>query len=52
MEGIDTTAATVRMSQNLGVKMPITNVTHDILHKNLSVDKAVSKLMERDAAPE
>ena len=52
IEGIDTTAATVKMSQNLGVQMPITKVTYDILHNNLSVDKAVSKLMERDAAPE
>ena len=52
IEGIDTTAATVKMSQDLGVQMPITKVTYDILHNNLSVDKAVSKLMERDAAPE
>ena len=51
-EGINTTAAARAMAAELGVEMPITEVTYGILFEGMSVDKAVAELMGRAPTPE
>ena len=51
-EGINTTAAARAMAADLGVEMPITDVTYRVLFEGMSVDKAVSELMGRAPTPE
>ena len=51
-EGINTTAAARAMAAELGVEMPITEVTYRILFEGMSVDKAVAELMGRAPTPE
>ena len=51
-EGINTTAAARAMSAELGVEMPITEVTYRVLFEGMSVDKAVAELMGRAPTPE
>ena len=51
-EGINTTAAARAMAAELGVEMPISEVTYGILFKGMSVDKAVAELMGRAPTPE
>ncbi len=51
-EGINTTAAARDMAAELGVEMPITEVTYRILFEGMSVDKAVAALMGRAPTPE
>jgi glycerol-3-phosphate dehydrogenase (NAD(P)+) len=51
-EGVYTTAAALRMSQNLGIDMPITQVTYRVLFKGLAVKQAVSELMGRPPTTE
>ena len=51
-EGINTTAAARAMAAELGVEMPITEVTYSILFEGMSVDKAVAELMGRAPTPE
>ena len=51
-EGINTTAAARDMAAELGVEMPITEVTYRILFEGMSVDKAVAELMGRAPTPE
>ena len=51
-EGINTTAAAHGMATELGVEMPITDVTYRVLFKGMSVDRAVAELMGRAPTPE
>ena len=51
-EGINTTAAARDMAAELGVEMPITDVTYRVLFEGMSVDKAVAELMGRAPTPE
>ncbi|MBI4200350.1 MAG: NAD(P)-dependent glycerol-3-phosphate dehydrogenase [Chloroflexi bacterium] len=51
-EGVDTTAAAVRMAEQLGVEMPITRATFRILFEGLSPQEAVNQLMGRAPRPE
>ena len=51
-EGINTTAAARAMAAELGVEMPITEVTYRVLFEGMSVDRAVAELMGRAPAPE
>ena len=51
-EGINTTAAARAMAADLGVEMPITDVTYRVLFEGMSVDKAVAELMGRAPTPE
>ena len=51
-EGINTTAAARDMAADLGVEMPITEVTYRILFEGMSVDRAVAELMGRAPTPE
>ncbi len=46
-EGVDTTAAAMRLSREHGVEMPITQATYSVLFEGLSPQKAVTALMER-----
>lgn len=47
-EGINTTVATRKMAQELGVEMPITEQVYQVLFEGLEVAKAVPALMERE----
>ncbi|MBI4298890.1 MAG: NAD(P)-dependent glycerol-3-phosphate dehydrogenase [Chloroflexi bacterium] len=47
VEGIDTTIATMKMAQELGVEMPITETTHKVLFKGLDPKQAAAELMGR-----
>ena len=51
-EGINTTAAARDMAAELGVEMPITEVTYRVLFDGMSVDRAVAELMGRAPTPE
>ncbi len=51
-EGVDTTAAAVKLSDRLQVDMPITRCTYEILYENLSLEAAMSGLLGRALAPE
>ena len=51
-EGINTTAAARDMAAELGVEMPITEVTYRVLFEGMSVDRAVAELMGRAPTPE
>lgn len=47
VEGVRTTRAARRLSQNLGVEIPITEQIHQVLFEGLSPGVAVKKLMTR-----
>lgn len=51
-EGVDTTAAAMRLSEEMDVEMPITRATYGVLFEGLSVQEAVASLMERAPQPE
>jgi glycerol-3-phosphate dehydrogenase (NAD(P)+) len=51
-EGVDTTAAAMRLASRLGVEMPITQATHSVLFDGMSIEQAVSQLMGRTPASE
>ena len=51
-EGINTTAAARDMAAELGVEMPITEVTYRVLFEGMPVERAVSELMGRAPTPE
>lgn len=51
-EGVDTTAAAVKMAQELGVEMPITQATYRVLFEGLDPRQAVVELMGRAPQPE
>ena len=51
-EGVDTTAAAVRLAARLGVEMPITQATHSVLFDGMSIEQAVSELMGRTPVSE
>ena len=46
-EGVQTTAAALKLAQNLNVEMPIVETTHQILFQGLNLNEAVSRLMGR-----
>ncbi len=51
-EGIDTTAAAVRLAGRLGVEMPITQATYSVLFNGMSIEQAVAELMGRTPVSE
>ena len=51
-EGVDTTAAAVKMAEELGVEMPITQAAYRILFEGLDPRQAVTELMGRAPRPE
>ena len=51
-EGVDTTAAAVKLAQKLGVEMPITQAAYRILFEGLDPRQAVAELMGRAPQPE
>jgi glycerol-3-phosphate dehydrogenase (NAD(P)+) len=51
-EGVDTTAAAVVLADSLGVEMPITQATYNVLFNGMAIEQAVSELMGRATIPE
>jgi glycerol-3-phosphate dehydrogenase (NAD(P)+) len=51
-EGVDTTAAAVKMAEELGVEMPITQAAYRVLFEGLDPQQAVAELMGRAPQPE
>ena len=51
-EGVYTTVAALKMADELGVQMPITRATYQILFERLDPRKAVASLMERPSRAE
>ncbi len=51
-EGVDTTAAAASLADVLGVDMPITQATYDVLFNGVSVRDAIAGLLGRGPAPE
>ena len=51
-EGVDTTRAALRLAASLGVEMPITQVTHDVLFEGLEIRQGIADLMGREPVPE
>ncbi len=51
-EGVDTTRAALRLAASLGVEMPITQVTHDVLFEGLEIRQAIADLMGREPVSE
>ena len=46
-EGVNTTGSALAMADELGVEMPITQATHQVLFDGLSPQEAIVQLMER-----
>ncbi len=51
-EGVDTTAAAVKLAQRLGVEMPITQATYSVLFDGVALEQAISALLGRAPRPE
>ncbi len=51
-EGVPTTQAAVRLAQELGIEMPITDATHAVLFEGASPGDAIRELMGRTLQPE
>jgi len=51
-EGVDTTAAAVKMANQTGVDMPITQAAYDVLFDDVDIHQVVSELMGRAPSPE
>ena len=51
-EGVDTTAAAAGLADALGVDMPITKATYEVLFNGVSVQDAITALLGRVPAPE
>jgi glycerol-3-phosphate dehydrogenase (NAD(P)+) len=51
-EGVDTTAAAVRLAERLDVDMPISRAIHSVLFDGVSLESAISALLDRRPAPE
>ena len=51
-EGVDTTRAALRLAAFLGVEMPITQVTYDVLFEGLEIRQAIADLMGREPVSE
>ena len=51
-EGVNTTRAALSIAAELGVEMPITQVTYRVLFEGLSPREAIAELMERPARSE
>lgn len=51
-EGVDTTKGALSMAAGLGVDMPITQATHDVLFGGVSAIDAMARLMGRAPRPE
>ena len=51
-EGIDTTAAAITLAEKLGVEMPLTQATYDVLFGGVALDQAISGLLGRTPGPE
>lgn len=48
VEGVKTTKSAFKLSEKLGVEMPITDEIYNVLYNNYEVSESVSKLMGRD----
>jgi len=46
-EGVYTAAAAVRVAQEKGIEMPITEAVHAIIEGRVTVDDAIAGLMQR-----
>ncbi len=46
-EGVDTTSAAMTLASGLGVEMPITEATYNVLFNGMAIDQAISELMGR-----
>jgi glycerol-3-phosphate dehydrogenase (NAD(P)+) len=51
-EGIDTTAAAVKLSKEVGVEMPIAAATYEVLFNGAPIQRAVADLLGRAPSPE
>jgi glycerol-3-phosphate dehydrogenase (NAD(P)+) len=51
-EGVDTTAAAVRLAERLDVDMPISRAINSVLFEGVSLESAISELLGRRPAPE
>ena len=51
-EGVNATRAALEMAARLGVEMPITQVTHQVLFDGLSPQEAAAQLMGRPGRSE
>ncbi len=51
-EGVTTTAAAITLADRLGVEMPITRATYDVLFDEVPLDEAISNLLGRAPRPE
>ena len=51
-EGVNTCKAVARLAWKVGIEMPITLVTAEILEGRLPIEGAVQKLMRREPQPE
>jgi glycerol-3-phosphate dehydrogenase (NAD(P)+) len=51
-EGVDTTAAAAGLADSLGVDMPITKATYEVLFNGVGIQDAITALLGRVPAPE
>ena len=51
-EGVDTTAGAIAVAKRFGVEIPIAEAMHSVLFDGVSLDRAISELLERAPRPE
>ena len=51
-EGVDTTAGAIAVAGRLGVEIPIAEAMHSVLFGGVSLERAISELLERAPRPE
>ena len=51
-EGVSTAKAAKKLTENLGVDAPITDVVYKVIYEKLDIRKAVSALLGREMKPE
>ncbi len=47
-EGVDTSAALLKLASLHGVELPITQTVYDVIHKNITKQEAIKQLFARD----
>ncbi len=51
-EGVDTTQGAITVAKRLGIEMPIAEAMHSVIFEGVSLERAVSALLERAPRPE
>ena len=51
-EGVMTSSALLKMAENVGVELPITQIVYDVIHSKITKDEAIKRLFARQIRTE